>query len=116
MPSNFKRFFSLIEKHINVKDQAKILLVSKTLSDGFRIAEEDLALRGPGDFMGEQQSGFYQFRVANLMRDAAILSEARHEAFRLAHDDPRLARQTYALLRQVSGILQGDGDEFIDVA
>jgi len=85
-------------------------------TDGFKIAEEDLAIRGPGEFMGEKQSGFYQFRVANLMRDAKILSEARKEAFTLVERDPGLARHTYNLLSQM---LRGNrrlADEFADVA
>jgi ATP-dependent DNA helicase RecG len=85
-------------------------------TDGFRIAEEDLAIRGPGEFMGERQSGFYQFRVANLMRDARILSEARQEAFRLVERDPELAYRTYGLLRQLFGSIQGGLGEFADVA
>jgi ATP-dependent DNA helicase RecG len=85
-------------------------------TDGFRIAEEDLAIRGPGEFMGERQSGFYQFRVANLMRDARILSEARQEAFRLVERDPELAHRTYGLLKQLFGHSQGGAGEFVDVA
>jgi ATP-dependent DNA helicase RecG len=85
-------------------------------SDGFRIAEEDLAIRGPGEFMGERQSGFCQFRAANLMRDATILSEARREASRLLQSDPELAHRTYGLLRQLFGTSQGGMGEFADVA
>jgi len=75
-------------------------IIEKT-TDGFRIAEEDLAIRGPGELLGVKQSGFYQFRVANLMRDAEILSEAREEAFRLVEGDPELAYSTYNILSQM---------------
>ncbi len=51
--------------------------------DGFRIAEEDLRLRGPGDLLGPQQSGLPRFRIADLGADGALM--------RLAHDDARLA-------------------------
>jgi ATP-dependent DNA helicase RecG len=85
-------------------------------SDGFRIAEEDLAIRGPGEFMGERQSGFYQFRAANLMRDAKMLSDARQEASKLLEQDPELAHRTYGLLRQLFGTSQGGLGEFADVA
>ena len=90
-------------------------VIEKT-TDGFRIAEEDLAIRGPGEFLGERQSGFYQFRVANLMRDAEILSEAREGAFRLMEGDPGLAHRTYNLLRELFAGGQGHWDEFVDVA
>jgi ATP-dependent DNA helicase RecG len=84
-------------------------------SDGFRIAEEDLAIRGPGEFMGERQSGFCQFRAASLVRDAKMLSEARQEALRLLERDPELAHRTYGLLRQLFGTSRGGIDEFADV-
>ncbi len=85
-------------------------------TDGFRIAEEDLAIRGPGEFMGERQSGFCQFRAANLMRDAKMLSEARQEAFRLVERDPELAHRAYGLLKQLFGESQGGSGGFADVA
>jgi ATP-dependent DNA helicase RecG len=67
-------------------------------NDGFRIAEEDLDIRGPGEFLGTRQSGMPDLRVANIVRDAKILQEARKEAFSLIENDPELER--YPLLRQ----------------
>ncbi len=58
--------------------------------DGFRIAEEDLDIRGPGEFMGTRQSGMPGLRVANLVRDARLLEPARLEAFSLIEQDPEL--------------------------
>jgi ATP-dependent DNA helicase RecG len=75
-------------------------IIEKT-TDGFRIAEEDLAIRGPGELLGVRQSGFYNFRVANIMRDAEILSEAREEAFRMVEGDPELAYRTHKILSQM---------------
>jgi ATP-dependent DNA helicase RecG len=60
-------------------------------SDGFVIAEEDLRLRGPGEFFGSRQWGVPEFRVANLIRDHALLEQARREAQALVREDPRLA-------------------------
>jgi ATP-dependent DNA helicase RecG len=87
-----------------------------TSTDGFRIAEEDLAIRGPGEFMGERQSGFYQFRVANLMQDANLLSEARQEAFSLTEHDPELANRTAVLLKQLFGPTRAAAGDFADMA
>jgi ATP-dependent DNA helicase RecG len=91
----------LLASYRNSASAKKRLGIIEKTTDGFRISEEDLAIRGPGEFLGERQSGFYQFRVAQIMRDAEILSEARKEAFRLVDHDPGLAHRTYNLLRQM---------------
>jgi ATP-dependent DNA helicase RecG len=70
-------------------------------NDGFQIAEEDLTLRGPGEFFGIRQSGFPDFRVAHLVRDTPILVEARKEAFRLIQEDPELVRPSHSILRNM---------------
>jgi ATP-dependent DNA helicase RecG len=67
--------------------------------DGFVIAEEDLRIRGPGEFFGTRQWGPSDLRVANLIRDAKILEEAREEATRLLQRDPYLARPEHAELK-----------------
>ncbi|OGW40617.1 MAG: ATP-dependent DNA helicase RecG [Nitrospirae bacterium RBG_13_39_12] len=59
-------------------------------SDGFRIAEEDLNIRGPGEFFGTRQSGMPDLMIANIVRDATLLNEARLEAFNLIDRDPDL--------------------------
>lgn len=58
--------------------------------DGFRIAEEDLKIRGPGEFLGTRQSGIPDLKFANLVRDVPILAEAREAAFELLTRDPDL--------------------------
>ena len=59
-------------------------------TDGFKIAEEDLRLRGPGEFLGTRQSGLPDLRAANIIRDAQILEIARTEAFALIEQDAAL--------------------------
>ena len=63
------------------EDAARRLAVMVETEDGFRIAEADLEIRGPGDFLGTRQAGLPDFRVANLLKDAALLETARREAF-----------------------------------
>jgi ATP-dependent DNA helicase RecG len=60
-------------------------------NDGFKIAEEDLRLRGPGEFFGTRQSGLPDLHAANIIRDADLLDRARSEAFELINQDPALA-------------------------
>jgi ATP-dependent DNA helicase RecG len=59
-------------------------------SDGFTIAEDDLRIRGPGEFFGVRQWGMSELRVADLIRDAGLLQQARKDAFALLAVDPRL--------------------------
>jgi ATP-dependent DNA helicase RecG len=67
--------------------------------DGFVIAEEDMSIRGPGEFFGTRQWGPTDLRVANLIRDVKILEEAREEAALLLERDPELARPEHAELK-----------------
>jgi ATP-dependent DNA helicase RecG len=69
-------------------------------NDGFKIAEVDLQLRGPGEFFGTRQSGLPEFRVADLLRDAAILEEARREAQTIIAEDPELRQPAHRGLRE----------------
>ncbi len=71
------------EAHTRLETIAKV-------NDGFRIAEIDLKLRGPGEFFGTKQHGIPEMRIANLVDDVEILLKARDEAFALAERDPQL--------------------------
>jgi ATP-dependent DNA helicase RecG len=69
--------------------------IMEETNDGFRIAEKDLAIRGPGEIMGTRQAGLPEFRIANLVRDLNILQAARKEAefyFDRVIDSPELSR------------------------
>ncbi len=68
-------------------------------TDGFRIAEEDLRIRGPGELLGTRQHGWPEFRVANLLEDVDLLMQARDDAARIVRDDPRLRMPAHAALR-----------------
>jgi len=81
-------------------EAGKRLRVMEKTTDGFLIAEEDLALRGPGEFMGTRQSGLPDFRIANLIRDGKILQQARNSATELAGGDPRLESPAHRLLKE----------------
>ncbi len=68
-------------------------------NDGFVIAEEDLRLRGPGEFFGSRQWGVPEFRVANLIRDHALLEQARREALATVQSDPQLSAPDHQAAR-----------------
>ena len=68
-------------------------------ADGFRIAEVDLQLRGPGEFFGTRQSGIPELKIADLAADAEIVSLARKEAFAMIQDDPQLRHPDHACVR-----------------
>jgi ATP-dependent DNA helicase RecG len=88
----------------------KRLQVMAATTDGFRIAEADLEIRGPGDFLGVRQAGLPDFRVGNILRDGRILEEARKEAFALVEAHPDLTkanpRLTDELIRRWGGRLE----------
>jgi ATP-dependent DNA helicase RecG len=69
-------------------------------SDGFRIAEEDLKIRGPGEFFGERQHGLSEFKIANPLTQLQLLKSAREEAVRLVGTDAHLALRQNALLKE----------------
>jgi ATP-dependent DNA helicase RecG len=77
------------------------LKVMERESDGFRIAEADLALRGPGEFFGTRQSGLADFRLANLARDARLLIAARAEAEAWLANDPELKSRESQEMRRI---------------
>jgi ATP-dependent DNA helicase RecG len=71
-------------------DAQRRLGVMCRTSDGFKIAEEDLMIRGPGELLGTRQSGLPEMKVANIIRDAELIEVARKEAFSLVGKDPEL--------------------------
>ena len=81
----------LLAQYRKSDDARRRLKIMEQTKDGFKIAEEDFAIRGPGEFLGTRQSGIPDFRIANIVKDVKILSEARKEAFRLVEEDPTLS-------------------------
>ncbi len=81
-------------------DARKRLKVMEKTTDGFVLADEDLAIRGPGDFLGTRQSGMPDFRIASIIRDARILNDAKEDAFALVARDPLLTRPEHAILKE----------------
>jgi ATP-dependent DNA helicase RecG len=82
-------------------DAGDRLAVMAETSDGFKVAEEDLRIRGPGELFGTRQAGLPRLRYADLVRDAELLRRARVEASELLLADPTLNRAEHAMTRQI---------------
>jgi ATP-dependent DNA helicase RecG len=95
------------------EDGQRRLQVMVDTQDGFRIAEADLEIRGPGEFFGTRQSGLPEFRAANLLTDARLLEEARQEALALIERDPTLRLPEHGGLREA---MLGRWRERLDLA
>lgn len=87
------------------------LQIMEQISDGFRLAEEDLRLRGAGEFFGTRQSGLPDLRMARLS-DTPLLELARAEAIKLFNHDPYLEKPEHALLLKEVGKLWAHAGEF----
>ncbi|MCJ8277163.1 MAG: ATP-dependent DNA helicase RecG, partial [Bdellovibrionales bacterium] len=74
---------------VSQESRERVTLMENT-SDGFKIAEADLEIRGPGEFLGARQSGLPGFKMANLVRDMPLLKQARQAAFEVIQRDPEL--------------------------
>ena len=90
--------------------RARLDILCKT-NDGFKVAEEDLRLRGPGDFFGSRQSGLPEMHVADLGGDAQVLQRAQQAALRLLETDPGL-REHPALRERVNRLFHDSADSF----
>jgi ATP-dependent DNA helicase RecG len=82
-------------------DTRKRMNIMVETNDGFRIAEADLKLRGPGDLEGTQQSGMaFDLKIADIAHDGQLVQMARDEAQHIIDDDPDCVSSRYALLWQ----------------
>ena len=84
----------------NNQDSITRMTTMASTNDGFVIAEEDLKLRGPGEFYGTKQSGMPELTIADIFRDIPILEIARKEAFAIIEKDPGLSNESFAGLRK----------------
>ena len=91
----------LLAQYTPADEALRRLQVMADSNDGFRIAEADLALRGPGEFLGTRQSGLPDFRVANIVRDSRILEAARQEAQAWLAKDPELRSPASRRIRAI---------------
>ena len=76
-----------------ISNDAKTRIKTMTeTNNGFKIAEVDMNLRGPGNILGTQQSGLLNFKIADIIIDSEILEKAREDAKEIINNDPRLIK------------------------
>ena len=88
----------MADSKISTEGKERLKTMVET-NDGFKIAEVDLKLRGPGNIMGTQQSGMLNFKIANLTTDNVILSKARNSVIKILKEDPNLEKQEHLPIR-----------------
>lgn len=87
-------------QQVSKEAQFRLRKMAET-NDGFEIAEADLELRGPGDFLGTKQSGLPEFKVGDIVEDQWILEQAKSEAWEIMTDDPDLKKPHHQELKKV---------------
>lgn len=95
-----KQSYCVLIANATTQDAEARLKVMVETTDGFKIAEEDLRIRGPGDIYGTKQSGAFELRVADLIQDGRVLEEARQAALQLVAEDPDLSHPAHKLIRE----------------
>ncbi|MDX9714724.1 MAG: ATP-dependent DNA helicase RecG [Dissulfurispiraceae bacterium] len=100
--------------HKTSEDSKKRLEAMQSTTDGFKLSEVDLEIRGPGEFFGTRQSGMPDLKAANLLRDTRILEAARKEALSIVEYDPMLSK--YPQLREAVELLWGKKLEILSTA
>jgi len=98
--SSYQSYCLLVADPKNQDAVRRVKVMTRT-TDGFEIAEEDLNIRGPGEFFGTKQAGMPDLKVTNIIKDAPILDIARKEAFELIKSDPNLEKDEHLLLKNM---------------
>ncbi len=105
-----KSYCVLVSDADNEQTVARLKVMTKT-TDGFKISEEDLRLRGPGDFFGSRQHGLPEMHVADLCADMNVLKTAQTAANELLADDPELCKPEHEMLnRAVKRLFESNAD------
>ncbi len=92
----------------NAETEHRLKVLAST-TDGFKIADEDLKLRGPGDFFGSRQHGLPELKIADMMTDGEAIRETHAAAQKLLKENPALSGEEYVLLRQAVNRMFSDG-------
>ncbi|MDD5725262.1 MAG: helicase-related protein, partial [Candidatus Omnitrophica bacterium] len=95
---NLQSFCLLISDEQSQDSKARLAAMLASV-DGFRIAEEDLKIRGPGEFFGNRQHGLAELKIADPLAQMQLLKAAREEAVNILKDDVKLEQRPHQLLK-----------------
>ncbi|WP_457569696.1 ATP-dependent DNA helicase RecG [Desulfurobacterium sp.] len=112
--SDRQSYCFLITRRTVGEDAIKRLKVLEATTDGFKVAEADLAFRGPGELMGTRQSGIGEFKIADLRRDLGLLKMAREDAFEFVDKNPEL--KGFDDLKDLIRYRFKGNEEFVEIA
>ncbi len=102
----------LVSDHENPETRTRLRAFCAT-NDGFAIAEEDLKLRGPGDFFGSRQHGLPELHIADLAGDVWLLQEAKEAAEALLAEDPTLSKPENRHVKEhIEAMFRDSGERF----
>ncbi|UCD50325.1 MAG: ATP-dependent DNA helicase RecG [Phycisphaerales bacterium] len=110
-----KSYCLLFAETENDAARARLDVMTRT-TDGFEIAEQDLRIRGPGEFFSARQHGLPDLKIANIIDDYQLLVMARKQAFEMASADPMLTREAHRPIRQTLLARFGDSLGLADIA
>ena len=108
----FQSYCYMIQRKKTENSIKRLKIIEKTL-DGFKISDEDLKLRGPGEFFGTRQHGYIPTKLVDIINDVQIIKHARTRAFEIIENDPKLKQYQqlkFKLLNDYSHML-----EFINI-
>jgi ATP-dependent DNA helicase RecG len=88
------------ENNSDNEDYIKRLKIMEDTTDGFKIAEADMEIRGPGEFFGIRQSGVLNFSSMDLNKDKDIVVKAKDIAFKIIEEDPQLIKPEHEVIRK----------------
>ena len=91
--------YCILVQHSQTVDSIHRLKVMESTSNGFKISDEDLKLRGPGEFFGTKQHGYIKSNIANFIEDGPIIRQTRNRAFEMVMTDPKLQFKEHEKIR-----------------
>ena len=110
-----KSFCILIARKFT-PDSNKRLKIMEYTNDGFIISDEDLKIRGPGDYFGKKQHGYMKLKIGNIIKDGSIIRIARNAAFSLIEKDPKLNKKENIPIKKQFLKYYKEMIEFIDIS